>query len=370
MHNWGALIANAAGKSAPPAWSVTITAEKRPRAERNTDSISTWPKLSPACNKSRELATPAGTRCDARFYACNGGTLRSQEQHPHTLRDSSHTNSSSHGRAPGGHEAGARGGGHEAAPWSGWRTTRPLDHHTRRPPSTDPPLSCCEPPSAHPFPPEWRMRARRRSVSLHFVLISFRVPLGFPAGGGGGGGCWWELGGKRRAVLCAVPSGLSALPPPAAAAALPTPRWASGCLSAPFFPLFSPELGCSEIFRMCFSLVSWLGNLSCLGISPRVGLAVWGRLGGRGRAGWGEVRSVQPLVLRRVARGWGAALLCKFVTNLWRNDWNGGETGWPRSLVAFCREKMKYRARCSGASSRKGKKNCFKWPFWGWMWLL
>lgn len=138
----------------------------------------------------------------------------------------------------------------------------------------------------------------------------------------------------------------------------------------PLLPPFSPELGCSEIFRMCFSLVSWLGNLSCLGISPRVGLAVWGRLGGRGRAGWGEVRSVQPLVLRRVARGWGAALLCKFVTNLWRNDWNGGGTGWPRSLVAFCREKMKYRARCSGASSRKGKKNCFKWPFRGWMWLL
>lgn len=115
MHNWGALIANAAGKSAPPAWSLTITAEKRLRAERKTDSISTWPKLSPACNKSRELATPPGTHCDARFYACNGGTLRSQEQHPHTLRDSSHTNSSAHGRAPGGHEAGgtrrgARGG--------------------------------------------------------------------------------------------------------------------------------------------------------------------------------------------------------------------------------------------------------------------
>lgn len=160
----------------------------------------------------------------------------------HTPCGTLHTQTAPHTAEPqAGTRRGARGGGHEAAPWSGWRTTRPLDHHTRQPPSTDPPLSCCEPPSAHPFPPEWRMRARRRSVSLHFVLISFRVPLGFPAGGGGGGGCWWELGGKRRAVLCAVPSGLSALPPPAAAAALPTPRWASGCLSAPFFPLFPPS---------------------------------------------------------------------------------------------------------------------------------
>lgn len=78
---------------------------QRPPAERKTDSISTQPKLTPACTKSRESATPAGARCDARFYTRNGGAPRSQERHPRTLRESLHTNRSARSWVPGGHEA-------------------------------------------------------------------------------------------------------------------------------------------------------------------------------------------------------------------------------------------------------------------------
>lgn len=273
MYNWGALIAKSVGKSPLPAWSLTITAEKRPPTERKTDSISTRPKLSPACTKSGELATPARTRCDARFYTRNGGALRSQEQHPRTLRESLHTNSSARSRAQGGHEAvGTR---LPAAQADGQRhTPAPTPHAAAAEHRPAPPLSCYEPPSAHPFPPEWRMRARRRSVSLHFVLISFRVPLGFPAAaaGGGGGSCWDESWVGSAVPFCA---------PFLQGWALHLQRYPprAGLQAASPLPFFL-RAGCSEVFWMCFALISWLGNLRCLGVSPRVG-----------RLGVGEVRA-------------------------------------------------------------------------------
>lgn len=181
----------------------------------------------------------------------------------------------------------------------------PPKHHKRRPPSTDPPLSCCEPPSAHPFPPEWRMRARRRSVSLHFVLISFRVPLGFPARGGGGGrgggGCCWELGGKRRAVLCAVPLRAERC---TCGVTRPTLQAVS---PLPCSPPFSSELGALKFFG-CVS--HWFPGWEISGAWARP--LAWG-----GWGGWGACSPSCP-------RGWhvAEARLCKFVMNPWRNDWN------------------------------------------------